>query len=328
MRFSRNVLCNLLLFSISMAVAAPKVYIPLGSGNLIIAVDSQTDKIIAKYTGVRNAHGLVATPDGEYLIAGSLYEKPRNPNDAKDKANSELYLIHPDHGHVMSVIPVLGSTHHQAITPDGRYVLSTHLSRGIISVYDMTENKIIREIKTGLVPNSTIVSTDGLKAYVTNTGANNIVEIDIKTWKKTRTLESGPGPEHMVLSKDGKTLFVSNPRAGKISFVSITSGKVTKSYDIGKNIHGVDLGDDGKTLFLSVKGDEKLVALNVDNGKLRQLKLSPAPYNLNTITGMGKVYVSSRNKPLIWVVDQRTLKVINKIKLPAGEAHQMAIVPR
>ena len=45
--------------------AAQTVYIPLGSGNQVIAVDADTDKITNAYPGVENPHGLGATPDGE-----------------------------------------------------------------------------------------------------------------------------------------------------------------------------------------------------------------------------------------------------------------------
>jgi len=86
------------------------------------------------------------------------------------------------------------------------------------------------------------------------------------------------------------------------------------------------MGDDGITFYASSKKENKLIAVNTATGEKRELALSPAPYHLNTITGAGKVYVSSRKKPLIWVIDQKTLKVIGEIKLPAGEGHQMAIV--
>ena len=52
-----------------------------------------------------------------------------------------------------------------------------------------------------------------------------------------------------------------------------------------------------------------------------------APYHVNTIRGTGKVYVSSRSDPVIWVVDQKSLKLTGAIKLPAGEGHQMAVMP-
>jgi len=316
-----------ILFSAANTVnAAPTVYIPLGSANKVIAVDAATDKITATYTDVINAHGLVATPDGEYLIAGSLAEDPVKKGQPKNTPNSKLFFIHPVHGHVMATIPVSGWSHHQAITPDGKYVLSTHGMRGNISVVDVEENKVIKTIETGKVPNYSLITKDGSTAYVSNTGENTLTEIDLKNWKIKRKLESGPAPEHMVFSRDQKRIYVTNPRAGKIAVISVASGKIVKSYPIGKAVHGLDIGDDGKTLFVSSKKEDKLVAVNTETGEKRELALSPAPYHLNTITGTGKVYVSSRKKPVIWVIDQKTMKKIGEIVLPAGEGHQMAIV--
>lgn len=322
-------ICILFTFSnfyISSIMAAPTVYIPLGSGNQVIAVDAATDSITATYSDVENPHGLVATEDGEYLIAGSLKEKKLKKGEEKNSTNSKLYLIHPAHGHVMSTIPVSGWTHHQAITPDSRYVLSTHSMRGNISVVDLQENKVIKTIKTGSTPNYTLIRKDGKHAFVSNTGNNTISEIDLDTWMVIRTLESGPSPEHMVFSSDESKIYVSNPRAGKVSTISVKTGKIVNAYEIGKSLHGLDIGDDGKTLFVSSKKEDKLVAVNTETGNKKEIKLIPAPYHLNTIRGTGKVYVSSRKKPIIWVVDQKSLKVVNTIDLPAGEAHQMAIV--
>ena len=327
----KNKLFFISVISASMALinivqASPTVYIPLGSANQVIRVDAATDTITATYTGVDNPHGLVATPDGEYLIAGSLKETQLKKGQAKDTPNSKLFFIHPAHGHVMSTIPVSGWSHHQAITSDGKYVLSTHGMRGAISVVDLEGNKVIKTVKTGPVPNYTLITKNNKRAFVSNTGNNSISEIDLQSWKVIRKLEAGPAPEHMVFSKNEKTIYVTNPRAGKISEVSVKTGKIIKSYKIGKAVHGLDIGDDGITLFVSSKKENKLVAIDTVSGKKRELALSPAPYHLNTISNTGKVYVSSQKKPIIWVVDQKTLKVVNTIKLPAGEAHQMAIV--
>ncbi len=315
-----------LLLVSSASYAAPTVYIPLGSGNQVIAVDAQTDKIFASYSGVVNPHGLIATPDGEYLVAGSLMETPPKADQPKDTPTSQLYLIHPGHGHVMSTIPVLGWTHHQAITPDGRYVISTHGARGYVSVADLNTNQISNTIETGLVPNFILISKDGKRAYVSNSGSNNISEIDLVAMKVIRTLEAGASPEHMIFSGDESTIFVTNPRIGKVSAVSVASGSIVESYAIGTDVHGLDIGDDGTTLFVSSKKDDKLVAVDTQTGSMKTLSLVSAPYHLNTIRGTGKVYVSSRSKPVIWVIDQKKLIVLSTIDLPAGEGHQMAIV--
>ena len=327
MKIIKHVMSLGILLSLNqMVYASPTVYIPLGSGNMVIAVDAATDSITATYDNVDNPHGLVATPDGEYLIAGSLKETPLQKGEPESTPNSKLFFIHPAHGHVMSTIPVSGWTHHQAITPDGKYVLSTHAMRGKISVVDLAKNKVARSIKTGRVPNYTIITKDGKRAFVSNSGENSLSEIDLVNWRVTRTLESGPAPEHLAFSGDESTIFVANPRSGEVSAVSVKTGKIKQRYKVGKAVHGLDIGDDGKTLFVSSKKEDKLVAIDTVTDKQRRLTLSPQPYHLNTIRGTGKVYVSSRKKPIIWVIDQTSLEVVSTIDLPAGEAHQMAIV--
>jgi len=311
----------------SAANAAPTVYIPLGSGNQVIAVDAATDRILASYPAVDNPHGLVATPDGEYLIAGSLTETPLPTGAAHDTPNSKLFLVHPAHGHVMSTVPVAGWSHHQAITPDGRYVFSTHPTRNAVSVLDMLGNKIVQTIATGPAPNYTLIARDGKHAYVSNSGNGTISEIGIPGWSVIRTLAGGPQPEHIVFSSDARLIYAISPRVGTIAEIVVADGKVKRNFSVGKNAHGLDISDDGKTLYASARGEDKLVAIEIASGKTRTLVLAPAPYHLNTIHGAGKVYVSSSKKPLIWVIDQKTFKLAGTIALPAGEGHQMAIVP-
>lgn len=327
MNAKKLVLALLCLSGGTFAMAAPIAYIPLGSANQVIAVDAANDKIIRSYSGVENPHGLVATPDGDYLVAGSLKETPVPAGAPSDTPNSKLYVIHPEHGHVMAEIPVSGWTHHEAVTPDSKYVISTHPTRGGISVVDLANNKVYKTITTGPSPNYTLVTKDGKRAYVSNSGNGTLSEIDLTRWVVTRSLEAGPTPEHLVFSPDEKTIFVSNDRAGTVSVVSVKEGKVETTYKIGKRVHGLDIGDDGKTLFISSRSDDKLVALDTQTGEQRVLTLSPEPYHLDKIPGTGKVYVSSSKAPKIWVVDQKTFTVTGTIQLPAGEGHQIAVVP-
>lgn len=326
-RYAQVTVCLMLAAWLAPAAAGPTVYIPLGSGNQVIAVDAASGRITASYPGVENPHGLVATPDGEYLVAGSLTETPTPAGAPHDTPNSRLFLVHPGHGHVMLTIPVTGWTHHQAITPDGRYVLSTHPTRGYVSVVDLEQKKVVHTVATGAAPNFTLIARDGKHAYVTNTGDGTLSEIDLATWSVRRALAAGPGPEHAALADDGKTIYVANPGAAQVSVVDIASGKVVRTFPAGQGAHGIDLSDDGRTLFVSSRGENRLLGIDVQSGKSRSLALAPAPYHLNTIHGAGVVYVSSSKEPKIWIVDQTTLALKGTIALPAGEGHQMAVVP-
>jgi hypothetical protein len=47
---------------------------------------------------------------------------------------------------------------------------------------------------------------------------------------------------------------------------------------------------------------------------------------VTTVAGTGNVYVSSRDMPKVWVVDQKTLSVSKEIPI-SGEGHQMVVIP-
>lgn len=304
-----------MLFLAAPAFGAPTVYMPLGSGNAVVAIDGTSDKITATFPGVESSHGLVA--DDEYVIAGSFKE---------EQGKSLLYLVHPIHGHVMQTLPVEGSVHHLAITPDGRYVLSTHPTRGGISILDLQSNRIVRTLKTGPAPNYALVTKDGAKAYVSNSGNGTITEIDLATGKVLRQLKAGPAPEHMVFSHDEQIIYVTNPRAGTVSAVSVAGGDVMRAYHIGEGTHGLAISDDKKRLFATSQKEGKLVAIDLKTGTASSVALVPEPYHMGAVTGAGKLYVSSRKAPKLWVIDQGSLSVLGEIALPKGEGHQMAVV--
>lgn len=306
------------------AIAKPLVYVAAGSANKILVIDAVTDKVVGGYDDIDNPHSIVSTPDGEYIISGSLKEKSQGQGTENLK-HSTIYLVHPQHGHVMLTMTAEGMIHHQAITPDGRFVISTHPTRGNISLADLEKNKVTKTVKTGRSPNYAIVSSDGKMAYISNSGDGTISEINITTWTEERVLKAGAGPEHMVQSKDGKTIYVVNSGVGTVSAVDIVSGEVVRTYQFDKRLHGLDISDDGQTLFVSSKKEEKFIAFDPKTDTRRVLQLSPSPYHLEAIRGTGKIYLSSSTSPKIWVIDQKTAQIIREIEIE-GEGHQMTLV--
>lgn len=336
----------------SVTSAAPTVYIPLGSANEIAIVDAADNKVIGMIGDVVNPHGLAATPDGKYLIAGSNQEVrpdqaalPPRPAGMSEEEHSlhhnmpasaasqsgvgvsHVAIIEAQNRRVVRRVDVKGAVHHNLVTPDGRYAISTHTTAGGISAIDLSSYKVAKVVPTGLVPNYAVVTKDGKRIYVSNAGNNTISEIDTDYWIVTRNILAGSAPEHMVLSPDELAIYVNNIGDGTVSVISLDKGKVVKTYSVGNDPHGVDLSDDGKKLFVAVKKDNKVIEIDLVSGRTRSLDLSPAPYHVATIPGTGKVYVSSRREPLIWVVDQKRLAVVGKIPI-RGEGHQMAVAGR
>jgi YVTN family beta-propeller protein len=333
--------------------AGTEVYVPLGSANAIAVINADTNKVISEIPGINASHGLAVSMDGELLLAGSLLERPKGAAPPKPQEMSEedhaahhsnqskpgpekssqaqmvgtAYLIDVKTQQLLRQIDVPGAIHHALITPDGRFAIFTHPGRGSISVVDIPGKQLLKELPTGVTPNYIVSKRDGSRIYVSNAGDGNISEIDTQSWTVLRNLPAGKTPEHLVLSPDERLLYAANPSSGTVSQVDIDSASVKSLFTVGADPHGVDLSDDGRLLYASSKKDDKVVAYNLASGEMKSLTLSPAPYHITTVRGTGKVYVSSRKSPKIWVLDQQTLTVLGEITI-RGEGHEMGVVSR
>lgn len=343
-------LLGMLVGAAAQAMAAGTVYVPLGSADEVLVIDAAGDRVVDKIPGLEAAHGLASTPSGDFLVVGSYAEttpdnpalpaQPQGMSAAEHQAHhaapaapapagavSFVSIIRTADNAVVRRIEVPGAVHHMAVTPDGRYAVATHPGGDNISVIDLAAHKVMTTVRTGPLPNYIVTSRDGQRVYVSNAGNDTISEVDTRDWTVRRDLPTGETPEHIVLSPDDATLYVNNVDAGTVSAISLQSGKIVETFVVGGQLHGIDLSDDGKTLFVSGREKNKLVAIDLESKRMRSIALGPAPYHVTSVLGAGKLYVSSSIEPKLWVVDQKSLRVLGEIPIP-GVGHQMAVVQR
>lgn len=340
-----------LLAGLTGAAQAVTVFIPEGSGNQILKVDAATGQVIGRIEGLEAVHGLAGAPGVPYLIAGSYAEtaaddatsvaKPEGVTEdehaahhakpavgamPKDAGRSILTVLDSASGSVVRRIEVPGAVHHTAVSSDGRIAAATHPAGDGISLIDLKTLSFRAFIPTGSMPNYAIFGHDGGTIYVSNTGNGTVSEVDVVKGFVKRNILAGEGPEHIVLSRDGSMLYAVDADAGKVNEIDLSTGATLRSFEIGGELHGMDLSEDGATLFVSGKGENKIVAVDLASGSMRTAPLGPAPYHLTTVTGTGKIYVSSRDEPKVWIVDPVTLKAMAEIPVE-GEGHQMVVLP-
>jgi len=326
------------------------MYVPTGNANDLVIIDLKKDKIVGRIDELENAHGLAAIPNSEYLIAGSMKPVESDENnviakpdsvskdehaahhadgtDAEMKRASYLSIIDTKHGQVVRRIPVRGLTHHIAVSPDGGYAVAVHSGAGGISVVDLEKMAVVRTVQTGEWPNYAVFSRAGDRLYISNAQPGTISEIETQGWTIQRQIHVGKKPEHTVVSPDGTVLFVVNVDEGAVVALDLKKGEVTSRFDVGDKPHGVDISSDGRWLFSSSKGSEQLSRVDLVSGEILKIDLQPAPYHLEYVDAVNKLYVSSRKSSLIWVLAPNTLKTISQIDIGKGVAHQMVVLPQ
>lgn len=341
-----------LLFTInagSLTADDTRVYIPMGSDDHIVIVDPTTDSIRGRIDGVSGAHGLAATPDGLFLIAGSFDEIPLDSvgeasPDSDEAIDHDAHHSSPDaeeevDENVFSVVSILevgppsvrrtitvpGAVHHTAVSGDGRFAVATHPNGDRISVIDLEGSRIHAIIETGSRPNFASIANDNMTVFVTNSGDDTVSVVDLALGAVVGAINVGSSPEHAVLSKNGQRLYVVNAADGSVSVIDTNSLSVVETIDVGESPHGIDLSGDGTRLFIAIQGEGLIVEVDLLEGAKRSIPLGPAPYHLAVIPTDGELYISSAAEPKLWVLDGTSLEVVGTIQI-GGKGHQFAVI--
>lgn len=323
-----------------------RAYVPLGSANSIAVIDTGSYRVSGQAQGVVNSHGSDVTPDGRFLVAGSLTpresgEAPSKPagvsaddhaahhgggGDTAASSNPQgtLYLIDTASQEVIRQFDVPGPVHHVLVTADGRYAVSTHPMGGGISVVSLESGELVANLATGPAPNYMVQNPQDRSLYISNSGNGTISEVDTENWFVRKNMRLDGSPEHMVLDSDRGRLYANDATGGQAVALDLESGDVVAQYPVGAQPHGIDLSADRGTLYVTSQGDDRLMAVNLADGAIREMELAPAPYHLAINPADGRLLVSSREQPQLWVVDQRTLDILETVPL-AGIGHQIAV---
>lgn len=98
-------------------------------------------------------------------------------------------------------------------------------------------------------------SMDGAKVFVACNKADEVVEIDRRSWTITRRFKTGRGPYNLGVTPDGKLLLVTLKQGGSFQVFDLTSGQSVLTIKSSTTItHGVAVSPDSRYAFVSSEG--------------------------------------------------------------------------
>ena len=181
--------------SMAAMAAGSRAFVPMGSADAIGVIDLESYQVMPSIPNTLNTHGSALTPDGRYLIAGSLTPRDTKENVSppegvtedehaahhgggeKSAANQQntgvLYMMDTTTNAIVRKLEVPGPVHHVLVTADGRYAVSTHPMGGSISVVSLDSGKHIETVATGRSAKSTL-STGSLSETCVSAAARSI----------------------------------------------------------------------------------------------------------------------------------------------------------
>lgn len=188
----------------------------------------------------RSPVDLMLTPDEKFLITAN-------------QTSASVSLVEVASGRVVQEVPCGEHPTAIAITPDGKRVLVSCAYSSTVEAFAVSASGLTKtaSYEVGFYPYGIAITADSKRAYVAQTDAAAVCELDLTSGKVLRKIEIGRWPRQVALSADGKTLAVATSGDMTVSMVDVEAGKLAFMHRTGSglNIGQLQIDQAGKFVY-------------------------------------------------------------------------------
>ncbi len=233
-------------------------------------------------------HGLKSLSDGRLLVTA--------------EGLKELLIVDPKTRRVAARVATGRETSHMvAASADGKRAYVANIGSGSVTVVDLSQAKVIKDIPTGEGAEGIAITPEGREVWVVNRAADTVSIINTKTLEVAATLKVPQFPIRIKITPDGQRALVSCARSGDVAIIDTATKKEVKRISIDRE---------------AVPGSEARLFSD-------RFGKSPTPVGLLIAPDGKRAWVASTNADVVSVLDLVSLTVTGRIiagKEPDGLA--------
>jgi YVTN family beta-propeller protein len=153
------------------------------------------------------------------------------------------------------------------VTPNGKHLIAANTDNGSVSIVDLKEKKLLKEIPVGDHPEGVSWVGEGPLAIVTVYRDDLIAFVDTQT-RKVEKIKCSAEPYGVVVTKDGKKAYVSHDYPGLVSEIDIPAKKVVRTFSAGEWTRGIALNSDETKLYVTNNFTTTLSEIDLKQGRV------------------------------------------------------------
>ncbi|WP_434085880.1 endo-1,3-alpha-glucanase family glycosylhydrolase [Mycolicibacterium rufum] len=275
--------------------------------------------ILPSVLSVKADVGVGSGPNGVAVAGGYAY--------VANQAGGSVSVIDIGTNRVISTIPVVANPAALAVDAEsGRVYVA---GSGAVSVIDSATNTVVATTSIGTGQSYGIVlSPNGTRSYVTQSGTNRVVVISTLNDKVLTTVRVGSTPGGIAVSPDGSRLYVVNFGSKNVSVINTGTNRVVSSIRVGTNPSSVAVTPDGKRLYVANSGANTVSVINTATRKVAAtVTVGVQPWSV-VISPDGKTAYIATADDKVTLMDTVSNTIITSVATdPAAEAstHMLAI---
>lgn len=234
-------------------------------GHTLTLIDLEEKKVsktidLGRY---QRPHGIEWFSDGKRVIV-----------TAEDQ--QAVVIVDIFNNKVISAIKTNASVSHMAtLSRDEARVYVTNIGSGSLTILDLQQQRILKNIPTGAGAEGLTIVQDGREIWVTNRASDTISIIDSETLQVIDTLKSSSFPIRAEASHNGRYVAVSNARSGTVTVFDADSRKKLHTLPTTKTTgpeNGVPIGltfsNDDSRLFVANSEANRIAVISTDTWEI------------------------------------------------------------
>ena len=232
------------------------------SGTISI-INTTTNTLIQQVLTDATVHGIAIFNDTLYV--GDVY-------------GGKVLVIND--GVIKGEIKVGSGPEYMEVSPNGKFLYVANLWSPI-SVVDLEQKKVIKEIDSGKTPHGLSFTNDGSRLFIVNMKSNTLSIIDAEKHEIIKTIIVGERPEYVALTPDESLAYVTNLGSDTISIIDTRSFEVVNEIQVGDGPHGIAFSSDGDFVYVSnMNGNDVSVIATASNEIVATIPVGIQPHQL------------------------------------------------
>jgi YVTN family beta-propeller protein len=249
------------------------MYVQNSNSNSISIVDLATNAILRNITVDGTPHNIKLSEDQLTLYiltsdrdSGTIFMLNTTSNELMNEIPTEVsvqdiaifngtmyasdvhggkVLVMNLNGTLVDEIDVGSRPQYMEVRPDGQVLYVTKLG-GPISVVDLEQKIVIKEIDSGDMPHRLSFTRGGGVLFVVNAESDSLSVIDSDKHEVIKTVPVGDSPGYVAINPDGTLVYVTNMDSNTVSIVD--ADKVVNEIPVGSGPYGIAFSVDGGDL--------------------------------------------------------------------------------
>jgi DNA-binding beta-propeller fold protein YncE len=244
---------------------------------------------------------------------------------------------------VRTVKPDDVSPRGEALTEDGKYLITAAKDTSDIAIFSTPQLKLVARQHTGDNPEYVKLDRAGDRVFATfepgseggppkagppgaddddddaNSPPAQIASFDVGTWAAGPVSTAGKETEGMEFSADGKYLIVANEAQNNIGIFDATSGRHIRDVDLkpyGMRPRGVKESPQGNSYAITMESSGTLLKLDADFRVLKSVSTAAKPYGVAFDRAGGRIFVAANTAQKLQIFSADNLDKIAEI--PVG----------